>query len=522
MALKRKKPNYASRYRGAVVVIILAVVVIVALDIFSILVAACPELIQRWFSLDTPPEALPLGDSLLATSLSIIGIAISVWATLNIINVLDKNDVAELKNQLATLKEENETYIAKQHYNMLLGQFEQCSSDSAMAYIARKFQDMSDLPYAQLSIVMQFYIRVFDLHKQDNDGTLLNNAADEGIRYAKEILEQDNHLLTKNIRLFLHYCIGEFYFYKSYTSKDEKSFAAAINAATQYEIAIPLFDVHLPQCTAQKMQNYPNMDFGDLPNASELTTYMCNTYGECYSKALQAYNANPSMETKGCNIDTIRKKAIYYCEYAVSLSKRNNQTYLRNLGCALEAAYKLDTAEGTVVNKITAAYQDAINVCIKAKHIPQKVFYTWLSFYHKYINQKIKVLRKGQTEKEWLARIGIPWEEKISEYFKNALAYSELAYKTYPDNLVFLKFHAFVLRDMCIWETKCSGKSELACAYFEKFTQVLQTLQVLYVNNYDPFMTELTNWHEYLSEVNLKKTYENDNSKNNKRKGRRQ
>lgn len=521
MALKRKKTNYSSHYHWAVVVIILAVVVIVALDIFSILVAACPELIQRWFSLNTPPEALPLGDSLLATSLSIIGIAISVWATLNIINVLDKNDVVELKNQLATLREENETYIVKQHYNTLLGQFEQCSSDSAMAYIARKFQDVSDLPYAQLSIVMQFYIRVFNLHKQDNDGILLNDAADEGIRYAKELLAQDNHLLTKNVRLFLHYCIGEFYFYKSYTSKDEKSFASAINATTQYEIAMPLFGVHLPQYTAQKMESYPNTDFGDLPNASELTRYMCNTYGECYSKALQAYNTNISMDTKGHDIDTIRKKAVFYCEYAVSLSKRNNQTYLRNLGCALEAAYKLDATEVTVVSKIATAYQDAINVCIKDKHIPHKVFYTWLSFYHKYINQRIKVFRKGQPEKEWLARIGIPQEEELSEYFKNALAYSELAHKTYPDDLVFLKFHAFVLRDLCIWEMKRNGKTELACACYEKFTQVLQTLQVLYVNNYDQFMTELTNWHEYLTEVNLKKTYENDNPKNNKRKDKR-
>lgn len=476
MAAKRKKPNYAGRYHCAVVCIIIAVVIIVALDAFSILIAICPGLFKHWFGIDAAVQTASPVDSLFSTCLSIIGIAISVWATLNIINALDKNDVAELKNQLAILKAENETYVSKQHYNILFGQFEECSSDLAMVYIAQKYRDMNDLPYAQLSIVMQYYIRVYRLYQQEEGKELLGAVADEGICYTKELLYNEEFTHNKNVILFLHYCLAEFHFYKTYTSKDEKSFFSAINAMSEYEMAVSLFSVDLPKYTEKKMANYPKMEYDKIRHATELTEYFCNTYGECCSKAIQAFNANQNMDTRGQDINTIGKKAIFYCEHAVYLSNKLNQTYLRNLGCAIEAAYGTDSLKGIIIEKVATSYQNAVDICIAHKQIPWKVFYTWLSYYTKCIKQKIQELCLDIDETTWLLQDVSNIDSKLLEYTRKAVAYSYLSHQTYPDNLVFFKFYALSLRDRCVWEIKTNGHSELAVNHFYEFERIWDTL----------------------------------------------
>ena len=510
----------------AIAAIIWAVVIIMLLDVICIVAIVYIDLGNFSYkannTLDIAQER-----TLLSTGLSLIGIAISVWATLNILNALDKKDVEELNDQVEKLtkklndqdKQLENTYtklsdykkdyedeiekIKVQSKNTFLYHIEQNACDYSMAYLAKKFVDIKDAPYSQLSIVMLYYSRVYQLYNQQADKKEISGIAKDGIDYTKKLLESNQDFIS-DVNKFLHFCLAELYFYLAYCYRGEERYTHSVHAITEYDKAKGLFDVSLPEYNPRIVYTdpYDIKDFPDYHNRP-LLAYWCNTYGECYSKAVQGYNYCSSIDEEQSSIDTMRKKAVFFCAYAVRLTDKKNQTYLRNLGCAIEAAFGYDAFEGKIAENVAMAYQDAMDVCIKNNHIPNKVFYTWLSFYHKCFDHKIKILRNGQSECEWLDHIETLPDNELPEYFKNALAYSELAYKTYPDSLVFLKFHAFVLRDLCIWEIKCSGKSELACAYYEKFIQVLQTLKVFCMNNYDQFMTELTNWHEYLTEVNL-------------------
>lgn len=513
---KEKEKKQKSRYQKAIAAIIFAVVFVVILDVICIAAIVYIDLgnfsCRANNTLDVAQER-----TLLSTGLSLIGIAISVWATLNVLNALDKKDVEELNiqvrqlendyQQLSNKKENYETEIAKikvQSKNTFLYHIEQNACDYSMSYIAKKFVDMEDAPYSQLSIVMLYHSRVYQLYSQQADNKDISGIAKEGINYTKKLLESNRDFST-DVKKFLCFCLAEFHFYLAYCYRGEERYTHSIQAITEYDKAQDLFDVSLPEYNPTVVYTNPH-DIKDIPGCHNysLLAYWCNTYGECYSKAVQGYNYSCSAAGEESIIDTMRKKAVFYCAYAVRLDSSKNQTYLRNLGCAIEAAYRQDAFGGKIAIDAADAYQKAMDVCIEANHIPHKVFYTWLSFYHKCTNQRIETLRDGQPEKKWLTCIEALQENELSEYFKNALAYSELAHKAYPDDLVFLKFHDFVLRDLCIWETKCNGKTELACAYYEEFTQVLQSLRVLCMKNNDDFMDELITWHGFLSQVCLK------------------
>ena len=513
---KEIEKKQKTRYQKAITAIIVAVVIIVLLDVLCIVAIVCIDLVNISYrtnnTLDVAQER-----TLLSTGLSIIGIAISVWATLNVLNALDKKDVEELNiqvrqlendyQQLSSNKENYETEIAKikvQSKNTFLYHIEQNACDYSMSYIAKKFVDMEDAPYSQLSIVMLYHSRVYQLYSQQADNKDISGIANEGIKYTKKLLESNRDFST-DVKKFLCFCLAELHFYLAYCYRGEERYTHSMQAITEYDKAKDLFGVSLPEYNPKAVYTDP-LDIGALPNCHNrpLLAYWCNTYGECYSKAVQGYNYCSSIDEEESKIDTIRKKAVFFCAYAVRLTDNKNQIYLRNLGCAIEAAFGYTAFEGKIAENIAMAYQDAMDVCIKDNHIPNKVFYTWLSFYHKCIDHRIKKLRNDQTESNWLTHIETLPDNELPEYFKNALAYSELAYKTYPDNIVFLKFHAFVLRDLCIWEIKCSGKTELAYEYYTKFTKVMRTLQVLCMNNYDDFMNELTDWHGFLSQVCLK------------------
>lgn len=501
MAVKRKKQREKSRYRWAVICILSATIVIVALDIFCILMTSYPELLQKWFSLPQTALAVSREDGFLSSGLSLIGLAISVWATLNIINVLDKKEVADLRSQLAKIKEENENYTQEQYYNILFNEFERCSADSAMKYLAQKMRNMDNLPYAQLALAMQYYTRVYELNKIDNASLLMDEATDEGIYYIEQLLKQDVMRSNKTVEMFLHYCLGEFHFYKMYCHQGRQRYENATRAATEYTRSFKLFNTRIPEFTTEAMESYPAIKYSKAPEAKVIAAYLCNAYGECHSEMVQGIKKDKNLWSKEDakrKLAEFRDKAIFYCSYAVHWTDNSNQAYLRNLGCALEAAFGSEAYDGPIGDKMYEVYQNAMDACVIKSEIPRKVFYTWLSLNHKYSEHILDKIYQDDPIYMWRIHVKKEWKD----YSRKAQQYVQLAQKLYPDKFVFMKFHVFILRDLCIWEILYNGRTEQAEEYFSEFHQMFIELKFLYPDKskWDPFMISIKKWDKKLTE----------------------
>lgn len=526
-ARMRQELCHSRRYLFAVIAIFIAVVIIIAIDSFCVwlivktekdaitsiadaistdaLNHSCEVLNQ---SRDALSNSFDIAQerTLLSTGLSIIGIAISVWATLNILNSFDKKDLIDMERQVNKLSEKYSSeidQINENSRNTFLYYIEQYSKDVATEHIANKFVGLTDVPYSQLSLVMMYYSRIYHKYHLDHqaDQSTVSNIFKEAIDYTEELLKA-NPDYNDTVKQFLHFCLGDMYFYRAYYYKEKERYDYSMRAIEEYDLAKDLFGVTIPKYDSQYVDSVPyKITIGDhSEQAIPLLAYLCNTYGECYSKAVKGY--------KDCNdkkpivhLDSIKNKAVFYCRYAVTLTNSQNEIYLRNLGCALEAANGTNDFADEIAKDIAKQYQDAMDVSIKDNNIPWKVFHTWLSFYHKCINQQINGLLGKQKPADWLGKQKPIANNTIYNNFETALTYANLACQTYPNDLRFLKFRAFVLRDRCIWEVKRNGKSDLAKQYYDAFQEVFQALTVLFRKDSDKFMEELSLWDEALTHV---------------------
>ena len=495
MIPKKKEEKY--HYRWAVVFILLAVIVIIALDVFSILVTTYPELICKWFDVETDIVSEGAQErNLLSTGLSLIGLAISVWATLNIINVLDKKDVEDLRSQLVRLKEEHETLSTEQNYNTLRKEFENCTSDYAMKSLAAKMSDVGKEYCPQLSVVMQYYSRVYQLNQQGKRDESLDSATNEGIRYIDFLLQRNNEFRIQNedVRQFLHYCKGEFLFYKAYCFEGEKRYHCSMDSLSEYEKCTELFHVKLPRFSLKEAQKYPDIKYKKCTDS--IGIYLVNTIGESYSKAVQGINKWENHKLKEEEVEELKYKTLFYCAYAVNWSDSENQIYLRNLGCALEAVYGRQLYKTDMWKNAEDAYQKAMNICISSGEVPYNVFYTLLSLNHRYSNYRISLLKGDAEGNTWLVQKPEVITNELICYTKRVLQYAELAVKTYPEKLVFEKLYALALRDACIWQIVENGLPETD--FYEKFVEKVNMLNVFFPEERDDYLTEINKYMEQI------------------------
>lgn len=495
-----------NRYHLAAIFIIIAVILIMVIDFSCVGLIVYMEL-KNPASCSCSATDIAQERTLLSTGLSIIGIAISVWATLNILNSFDKKDLIDMERQIDKLSEKYSSeidQINENSRNTFLYYIEQYSKDVATEHIANKFLGLTDVPYSQLSLVMMYYSRIYHkYHHLDHqaDQSTVSNIFKEAIDYTEELLKA-NPDYNDTVKQFLHFCLGDMYFYRAYYYKEKERYDYSMRAIEEYDLAKDLFGVTIPKYDSQYVYSVPyTITIGDhSEQAIPLLAYLCNTYGESYSKAVRGYKDCNDTKTN-VPLDSIKNKAVFYCRYAVQLSNSQNETYLRNLGCALEAANGTNAFVGDIAENIDKQYQDAMDVSIKDNNIPWNVFYTWLSFYHKCINQQINGLLGKQKPADWLGKQKPIANNTIYNNFETALTYANLACQTYPNDLRFLKFRAFVLRDRCIWEVKRKGNTEQARQYYEAFKEVFQALTVLFPKKSDKFMEELSLWDEALAHV---------------------
>ena len=557
-----------SRGRFLVITIFITVILILLMDVFCIFTSCYPSLISVWSTQSNATEpsgegvsnsaqantqnGSNLDDAFLSTGISIIGIAISVWAALNITNALERRDFDALQDKFvqhekdskeslkeftsqqtsaldALKKKHNDEFaelqkaqqgelkkINSEHKkqteqqqitskNQLLSELLKTIIDLSTEIIMEQIQAIStkeDVPFAELTHIEQHFARVYSLHEYDKEAKLIKNTADIGIKEAEELLcALDKDMPHKQmIENFLQYRIGDFCFYKAYCCQGKERLDLAERAIEQYVKSLDLFGISIPEYEYQE-EYIPN-EYALCPKGKKcICAYICNAIGESYSKIAEDFRNllrdNITIEA----IEDYGRKAVFYCAYAVKWCDRGRELYFRNLGCALERVYKDDMFLEKNIKTITSLYQDAFDISISQKHIPEKVFYTWLSFDWKWSDHIIAQIRGEITDYRWLCNKS----ELVTEQLRNradiAIHYGQLAKVTYSDIIVHHKFFAFTLRNVCIWEILTNGGTGVAYRHYEEFRQAVVKLNAFYSDpsQWDDFMREL---NQYVVEIN--------------------
>lgn len=486
-----------------VVVILIAVIIIVALDILCILFVSFAPALNLWLTgSEVKITGIHLEDALLSTCLSIIAMAISVWAVLNVLNALDKKSVDDLQNDLENIKsrhiqsiEEISNIQLECSKNELLSELIKNLADCATEIIYKTIQNMpasQSIPFYELTRIEQSFFQVYKLHGYAHDTMILKKIANQGIKEInvlreniKTIQEHEN----KIIEYILQYRLGGFYYYKAYCYKDQNRMNLALQAIEHYKGSMELFGLEIPEYCEYDGQ-YP-CHFGNCTGGEkEIASYICNIIGDTYSIIIKKGEEKATTVFTSDEIEQYGRMAVFYCAYAVEWSGWSNEVYLRNYGCALERMYSIKMCNEQIVEQIFKIYQTALDISIVKGILSHKAFYTWLSFYHKQTDTIVEQLIRTKSSK----RVNKDFRMQILQnQSENATQYAVLAMQSYREKIVFQKFYTFALRNLCVLELVCNKNKEKAAEHFLKMKKSADALNVYYHDPkmYDDFMKKI-------------------------------
>lgn len=441
----QKESTKNRRLLFLVVVVCIVIISVLFLNFLFIMLSCFPEILEYCFGIELKgglDYSQRVESSIISSGITIIGVVITVWTGLNIVNILDKryfdnleqnvsnlnvkvtklNDEAkkysgkfeELNNNVSKLNREAENYQKKflslkrelTKFNLelkrqenerknaqirtdkmrLLQEMYITLSDESTKILIKKIEsDRSDIPYLKLVEIEQKYRSVYQAHQ---DKFFMNyqliKIANEGIGLAQEIIQTNTKNYNRTLEVYLNYRIAEFNFYKGYCVNIERKEC--------YENSIKIYYKYYSDFGAQVPKFVDNFvylknSFVKFYVADEnrtITAYMCNSIGESYSKIIQI--KNELIKNNLCSIIDIQemeRKAVFYCLCANYLVAKS--VYKRNFGCVLERVYGICSEHKDEILRI---YSDALN--LDANNINN--FINLLSAYRKIIYKDIHIL----------------------------------------------------------------------------------------------------------------------------------
>lgn len=410
---------------------------------------------------------------LLSAALAIIGLVVSVWTGLNIVNAIErkdfeklKDDISDLTNKSISLKSEiedtrknaepvlkilediKEKQLSSDKVKLLNEMYNTVQDISTRVLIEkiRDIEDTSNIDFLEILEVERRFSNVYNLHisEYSYDEGLLNEA-NEGILLSKKILERDN--INYVIKQYLNYRIAEFSFYSGYccSHADRENFF--IDAITIYQSVYCFFDAQLPVFEVD--QEFPNINYKECKNNNaKISAYFCNSIGEAYSKIIQIKNRIFASDSK---LEEYGMKAIFYCAYASKWDEK--ETYLRNLGCAIERHYGISKETYDTLNEVykkaitNAATQNAFKVLLSASD----------KFINYYLNIKDVNITNGREIplgddsyiQNW-NNLEQDIKDKILNILKSIYENANYAKTIYPAKEVGYVYNCIYHRDMCL------------------------------------------------------------------------
>lgn len=443
--------------------------------------------------------------SLLATGISIIGIAISVWAGLNIVNALERKEVETLKEKVSSIntnleknqKNLGETSILIADVNtqldavkekqrrvdraQLMNEMYKTVQDASTRALINRIENLKNLSDINLLLLFEIektFNSVYSLHESEYsyDEGLLREVK-KGIKAIEDMQKEisDSEFEKSDVdalNLYLSHRMAELKFYSGYCcdkSEREDCFNEAIKLYLQNSSD---FGAFLPEFNPTEL--YPNIDYRKCSKSSrKISAYLCNSIGESYSKIIQEKGFIQSSEEKR---DEYGLKAVFYCAYAAEWDPC--ELYLRNLGCALERSrgFSID-----LYPELLKIYSEAIGY--GANGLSFKVL---LSIYNKFCNEYLPIesIKKGETRKVPITNeLHIKrWNElgdkrnTVEMVLSNMKEKSEQLKQIYPSNKDAYIYICIYYRYMCIIKHSTFDFEERYLNEYKKNYEILKII----------------------------------------------
>lgn len=317
--------------------------------------------------------------SFISTGLTIIGLALSVWGGLNVVNVLDKREVEKRfkeleeeikKQQLQRLLEQN-INDKNEFINCLILSEKNVFTQYLINEISR-IEEKEDISYLQLIQIEKNYIGVKQSHRSEFvEDKNLQDKVRKGKDLISALLKKQNNSV---IELYLKVRLADFNFYVGYTLRGVERQTAYLDAIAGFKEVASLIGILLPI--------YLNEDYNRRLTVKDpiLSGYLCNSIGESYSKIVQI------KDELSLGVDFTNEygnNALFYLGYAVRFVT-DCSTYYRNYGCAIERHYRGDKLP---YNQLFAIYKRALELSCTDKNN----YVVILSIYNKRLQMLLKL-----------------------------------------------------------------------------------------------------------------------------------
>lgn len=502
--------------------------------VILISVASAVFLVALWFipglgteNLDGKAESAIVG-----TGLAMIGIAISVWAGLNIVNAVERKEFEDLNVKLAELTRQEVTKSLPGRYKELFAQeLLKTKEDPMTAYFYMEFsKDLQgsfiEYPFDDMLEVEQLFSQVYLLHTSDEKyNSELIAKADKGI----ELIGRINLLhfnSNKLLKIYLTDRKADLNFYKGYCDKSANSiyrnFLDSIEKffkiAKDLQIQLPEF----PEKSEEKtvVDNHKKYEFKSTfvePEKQSLTIYFANSVGEAYSKILQ--NGNRLIKNELIDEDELKtygEKAKFYCQCAVEMldafdnKKLRREVYYRNYAVAMENYSKHIKKDISFKGEeIIENYKKAFKLILDYNEPNEQrvvyVYYALLSYYNRYLNKVLEISKLTETSDD--ENIFDTYNrsfkksndelKQIASLLKDFYLLSDFSILDKNRKTMVYSMKAFALRDIILLKQCPTNVSNIINSYFpedneyykELFYNVLNVID--YLENEDDYAKTL-------------------------------
>lgn len=462
----------------------------------------------------TMTQSEKVESTLLASGVSIIGIAIAVWAGLNIIKALEKNQYKKLKEEMHKIEDERKNFSLATLKNSVSN-----LNDELNKFLFKKLMDLNNIEYSDVETISKINIielrfqELFNKHYGYIDSVIVPSEYDDLLSEIDMLIskiEELSDLAQPVIGLYLNVRCAETHFYLGYDVNDKR------NNIEQMKLAIKFYLKSFP-----KMKNPDSIDVKSdwFESDIKLNTYLLNTIGEAYSEIINNENRNSENDEKTKLLSDkeyteIASKAMdCFNTMDSALNEYKNpkihrELYYRDYGCAIERKNGIVSnipSEITyeTIEKIANIYQKSINVAFKesgGSKSNYKPFKVYLSIIHKYCDKLFYVIsKKGEKGKYTILpdadelkkcfdHDSIEWLKKQSSKIK---AYLDIAVAKFPDSMEFLKYKAFYYRDIALTEFLGGNRSLFEEARNSMENVLAQLKDLILEENYDSFMESI-------------------------------
>ncbi len=476
-----------------------------------------------------------IDEQLLSACVAIIGLAIAVWAGLNIVNSIERKDLEELRSRTDSIKQlvYNMDNIERLGYDAFLQALLRKGGDELTAYFYRQFSRYgmnAKEDYFILTRIEDLFGQVYDLHNtvKHHDAELIEKA-EEAISYIKEYQTDD-----RLIRTYLTARNAEMGYYCGYVGKtDFQKYQSLTSALDLYQKILPELSISFPP--RGKDGQAP-----DLPDGADrkLAIYMANTLGDTCSQILLLKEELTSKSTpkdqqvEEAVLEQYGEKAIFCCDCAVKwadkytyddISKKDYhyfELYYRNCAVAYERYDKfngdtLPHAEIIIENYLKAFYHIVKGTKLKLQRV-QSVYHSLLSYFKRYFDTELSFTGNNGPLDPFSARehfesackYNYKFDETLVKHLQEMAAISEIGMLDMPRNNIPAVMNGFAYSYVIL--LKLSGNSDICkqftedcTVYLAKIRNALSRLDTLHIQ--DKYTKNLQDREKFIAE-HLKQT----------------